>query len=364
MHAGSFLRSRASSSSSSDSSRAGPPRSQFSGDVHPYARGISTDFRSVAYSQPLQETMEARHDSLTSEDEDMEEMADEVRPPVPAPPSAYSQMNRPQSSLSSRRYRTPMASMMMSPPPASTSVPPAQPMPRYETLSAYAEPPLVPPSAYAATTASYTGHTSQFSRTDTVAASDHLPIQPPYRSASQHSEYTGRPYALQNPMIARLALERAVENVQTHLAALTERIESLENMAHRSTSSLVSPSGMRSPRWLAGNRGGSPIGGSHEVFTYEDMGMWSLVLNPLSAVMVRIRKLTDFLLYNESRSPTLVVVRRLMLDISFFLCLLAISRYAWRRSGSRRQALSIILRNIWWVIVGQQVPRALVDRGV
>ena len=165
-------------------------------------------------------------------------------------------------------------------------------------------------------------------------------------------------------MVARLALERAVENVQTHLAALTERIESLENMAHRSTSSLASPSGMRSPRWFAGNRGVSPIGNSHDSFTFEEMGMWSLVLNPLSVVIARMRRLTDFLLYNDSRSPTLVVVRRLMLDISFFLCLFTMFKYVWRRSGPRRQALLTILKNIWWVIVGQQVPRALVDRGV
>lgn len=307
---------------------------------------------------------EAGHESLTSEDEDAEEMADEVRPPVPAPPSAYTQMNRPQSSHSSRRYRTPMASVMMSPPPANMNVPPAQPVPHYETPSAYAEPPSVAPSAYAATTASYPGHTPQFSRTDIITLPERPPTQPPYRSANQHMEYTGRPYALQNPMAARLALERAIENVQTHLAALTERIESLEHMAHRSTSSLVSPSGMRSPRWLAGNRGVSPIGTSHEPFTFEEMGMWSLILNPFSVVMSRIRWLTDFVLYNDNRSPTLVVVRRLMLDISFLLCMLAMSRFLWRRSGSRRQALLAILKNVWWVIVGQQVPRALVDRGV
>lgn len=292
-----------------------------------------------------------------SGDEDEAEMADEVRPPVPAPPSAYPPMNRPQSSHSSRRYRTPMASVMMSPPPASTSVPPTQPMPRYEAASAYAESSSAPPVSYTATPPFQPGHAAHLSR---VLSPDRLP--PPFRSSSQQPEYAGRPYALQGGGGApRGALERAVENVQAHLAALSERMDALENIAHRSTSSLASPAGARSPRW---NRGASPVGAGHEPFTFEDMGMWSVVLNPVAAAVARVRRLVDFLLYADNRSPTLVVLRRLILDVSFLLCVIMLSRGVLRRSGARRQALSGVLRAIWAVVVGHQVPRTLVDRGV
>ena len=331
--------------------------------MHPYGHAIPADYQSMSYNQPSQPGVDTGPESLTSEEEDAGERADEVRSPVVAPPSAYAQATRPHSSLSSRRYRTPMASVVMSPPPVSSSVPPAQPMPRYETPSAYAETSAAL-SSTSGVAVSYPPSASQYSRTE-ATTSPRLPLQPPYRSASQQQpEYAGRPYALSNPVTARLALERAIENVQTHLAALTERMDSFETRAHRSSSSLVSPSGMRSPRWLGSSRGLSPLGYSREPYTFEEMGMWSLVLNPLSTVVARIQRFMDFLLHNDTRSPALVVVRRLVLDVSFLLCLLATVRLAWRRSNSRRQTLLDILKNIWFIVVGHQVPRTLVDRGV
>ena len=258
-----------------------------------------------------------------------------------------------------------MASVHMSPPPVSMSVPPAQPMPHFETPSAYSEHLSPPSSSYGTTTVSYPGPTSHHSGRRT-SSPDRYPTQGPYRSTSQQPEYMVRPYALHSTIPApRVALERAVESVQTHLAALTERIDELENSARRSTSSLVSPSGMRSPRWLVGGRGPSPMGTSRDTYyTFEDMGMWSLILNPITAVLSRIRTLTEFLLYNDSRSPTLVIVRRLILDISFLLCILALTRRVWRRSDGRRQAVLHTFRHIWMVLVGQEAPRVLVDRGV
>jgi hypothetical protein len=342
---GSFARTRSSSSSSSGSSNAGPSSSHYIANESPYsaaARGFQSE-----------------QEEMVSGDE--AEMADEVPLPVFVPPDSYSQANRPQSAMSSKRYRTPMASVLMSPPPVSKSVPLSQPMPQFETMSAYGE---HTSSTYGTTAISYPGYTSQHSGSRSLSP-ERYSTQLPYRSAIQQSEYMGRPYALQSTMPPRMALERAIEGVQTHLAALTERIESLENRAQRSTSSLVSPSGVRSPRWLGGNRGVSPIGTSPgSYYTFEDMGMWSLLLNPLSAVLARVRNFTDFLLYSDNRSPALVIVRRLILDISFALCLLAITRRVWRRGDSRHEAVTHKFRRIWLPLVGQQVPRVLVDRGV
>lgn len=362
---GSFSRSRSSSSSSSESSQAGPSGSHYSTMMRQFPPVSKSPYRPGSQSQSSHH-MDVQREDPTPSGEEEDELADEVRPPVPAPPSAYmQQMNRPQSSLSSRRYRTPMASVHMSPPPASMSVPPTQPMPRFETASAYAEHSSLPSSVYAPSTVSYPPHGSNLTRTDVLSSPDRLPAQqPPYRSTSLQPEYTGRPYALQTHPAPMIALERAIQNVQTHLAALSERIDSLEVMAHRSTTSLVSGGGVRSPRWLPGGRGVSPLGAPHDAFTFEDMGMWSIILNPVAAVLARVRRLTDFLLYNDHRSPTLVVIRRLILDISFLLCLFAASRLVWRRSGARRQAMRDMLQRVWWILLGRQVPRVLVDRGV
>lgn len=92
--------------------------------------------------------------------------------------------------------------------------------------------------------------------------------------------------------------------------------------------------------------------------------MWAIVLNPLSSVVERFRQLMEFLAYNPDRSPGLLVVRRLFLDVSFLLCLLTVLRMTWRRSGVRRREVVHALKGVWWAIVGHQRPKALVDKAI
>ena len=111
---------------------------------------------SQSQSHPLQTQAIPRADlpesetdeSTTDEEEDM----DTVPPPI-ATPHAPSQLNRPQSSLSSRPYRTPMASTLLigSTPPL--HVPITQPHPGFQTQSAFAESSTsIPSSVYPPTT--------------------------------------------------------------------------------------------------------------------------------------------------------------------------------------------------------------------
>ena len=173
--------------------------------------------------------------------------------------------------------------------------------------------------------------------------------------------FAARQVSLPAGSLQRPALERAVESMQAHLAALTERIDALESPHRRSSSSLVSIGGSssRSPARWAGGRSPEPRG-----WDIDDMGMWSLVLAPLARVYARARRLMDFVLYNENRSPTLVVIRRLFLDISFLLCVLAVVKMAWMRSGVRRREVLDALKGVWYAFFGRRRPRMLVDRAV
>ncbi len=364
-HTGSLSRSRSSSSSNS-SSEAGPSGSNYPSDIPAHLRNNQASLQGMPHLRPPHRAMN-EHDDTTSEEEGEED--DEVDEPLPELPSVYAQshMNRPQSSMSSHRYRTPMASMLLSPPPISTSVPPTQPRPHYETPSAYAEhtPAHIPPPTYPPSTVSFPSPFTHASRAELVSPPEPYPIQPPYRSASQQ-QFPNRQHPLPGRMTPRPVLERAVENLQAHLAALTERIEHLENLQHHSMTSLTSPGGSRSPQWSGAGRGSSPFGrgGPPRPWDMEDMGMWYIVLTPLSAVVARFQQLRNFLMYNENRSPTLVVVRRLFLDISFLLCLLAIVKMAWRRSGMRRKEVVGALRGLWLALAGHKRPRVLIDRAV
>lgn len=146
-------------------------------------------------------------------------------------------------------------------------------------------------------------------------------------------------------------LERAVENMQDHLAALRERLERLE-------------------------RGSSPtaLGGRYQApdsnlnWDPNQLGMWSLVFSPLSRIIKALHYLGDFLgrpnAAVQSRSPTLVVVRRLILDTSFLLFVFGLLRFGWRRSGRRRKEVKAALRILWRAVVGIKEPRVMVDRGV
>lgn len=94
------------------------------------------------------------------------------------------------------------------------------------------------------------------------------------------------------------------------------------------------------------------------------MGMWSLILKPLFRVVALFERLMDFLAHNENRTPTLVVVRRLFLDISFVLVMLALFRALWKKSGIRRRKVLFALRGLWSAIIGSETPRVLIDRAV
>lgn len=295
-----------------------------------------------------------RHQQVETDTSD-DESADEARdlPTVPA--------NRPASSVSSHRYRTPMAgSLAMSPPPL-PGVPITQPLPGFETPSAFAEPLTVSsPSSVYPTTSSYVGQFSETSRHALTSPPNIYPAHPNYLGPAQSLPM--RVYGPARPP-SRPMLERAIENVQAHLAALTERLESLESVSrHPSRSNIsLSPRGARSPSY--GPRSPADGRARHHEWDLEDLGMWSLVLNPLSRGVDSLKELATFFARNENRSPTLIIVRRLCLDVSFLLCVLALVRTIWKRSGVRRREVRAALIVLWRALLGTK-ERVLVDRGV
>jgi len=278
-------------------------------------------------------------------------------------PSAY---NRPQSSLSSHRYRTPMAgSLAMSPPPSipqgpTVNVPATQPHPGFENVAAF-EGTLSPPRSRPTSThlplASYQSPYSQ-------SSAQMFPSPATYRAPSVHQfPPPPRQYSSGNVLSVQ---QRALENLQAHVAALTERLETLEALTghpRRSTQSLASR--------LGGSGRGSPDDGHDEYdawnlnFNFEDMGMWSLVLRPLSRITSHLRQLLNFLAH-ENRSPTLIVVRRLFLDISFVLIMLGLAKLIWKKTGVRRREVNAALVVLWRAVVGRTTSpqRVMVDRGV
>jgi len=95
------------------------------------------------------------------------------------------------------------------------------------------------------------------------------------------------------------------------------------------------------------------------------MGMWSLVLKPLSTVLHKLRVLTKFFLArNENRSPSAMIVRRLCLDISFLLFVVGLLRLIWRKSGVRRREVKAALIALLRAIFGIKNERTSMDRGV
>ncbi|KAI0650154.1 ACBP-domain-containing protein [Trametes meyenii] len=339
--------------------------SSASDEAHPLSQRPSEYMSAralVAQPQPTEgaDVPESETDESTS-DEDEDEAADLVPAAITSPQQLQSQLNRPQSSLSSRRYRTPMAGSLLIPSSPPAMVPATQPHPGFQTQSAFAESAIsIPSSAYPTTSVSYPEQIPRSPPTDPAGysrAGYRPPSQPQYRQfALASGGVPPRPASL--PL-----LERAVESVQVHLAAITERLETLEGLLHHSTASL-SPSGPRSPGILGGR--GSPLGGKQDGVRWDidDMGMWSLVLHPLVRAVRLFRQLSAFLANSDGRSPTFVVVRRLFLDISFVLCFLAVFKAGWRRTGVRRREVVTALRGLWRAILGQQGVRHMVDRAV
>ena len=168
-----------------------------------------------------------------------------------------------------------------------------------------------------------------------------------------------------HPPVQRLdpTLERAIENVQTHLAALNERLESLESMSahpHRSTLSLRTRSS--SPRYRGRGLVNATDRGDYE-WDLDDLGMWSLILSPVTRVGATMRQLARFFATSE-HSPTLIIVRRLCLDVSFLFCVLWVIRSLWRGTGVRRREVKLALKILARALVGRQQERNLVNRGV
>ncbi|KAI0796514.1 acyl CoA binding protein-domain-containing protein [Abortiporus biennis] len=351
---GSLSRSRSHSSSSGSSSSASPmDNTRLSTSLPTHLRNNQTN------PSPIPLSPNTEHEEVTS-DEDEETDEDVVQSVPLSTYTPHNPYNRPGSSVSSHRYRTPMASMLMTPP---TAVPVTQPMPTFETPSAFEGPsPSIPISSYPTTSVSYPGNISHSSRTDVSSPPTMYPTHQNFRGVNVNQRQYSLPSGMTPRPASRPVLERAIENVQAHLAALNERIETLESVTHRSTSFFSQ--GPRSPGWSGPGRG-SPTGRADEyTFDSDDMGMWSLVLKPLSHVIDVFQQLLRFLANNENRSPTLVVIRRLFLDISFLLSVLALVRMTWRKSGMRRKEVLAALHGLWRAIVGHKRPRVLIDRAV
>ena len=265
---------------------------------------------------------------------------------------------RPQSSLSSHRYRTPMAGSLVMSPPLSEHVPLQQPLPGFETPSAFAESTPFPSSLYP-TSHPFAGSPAESSRAEMVSPI-HLFAGNP-RSRAQMLPHHHSQYEHVRPASA-LALESAVENVQVQLAALSERLETLESRSLLVSRSNICLSSRGSPQW-AGGRGSPSDRNRAPRWDIDDLGMWSFVLNPFSNVMDTLRDMSTFFSRDENRSPSMIIIRRLCLDVSFLLCVIGVVGAIWRKSGNRRREVRVALVMLWRAIVGSP-SRVLVDRGV
>lgn len=252
-------------------------------------------------------------------------------------------VNRPQSSLSNHRYRTPGASSALL---STPGVPASQPQ-GLETLSAFGEPSTAALSTY-----------EQVIPRD-VASLHNQPIHRRPPSARPHALSAA---GLSHRPPSRIALERAIESMQTQLAALSERIEMME-----SHSLITQPSGSPGPSRSSPTsaRGGSPNGTRDVIpWSFDEMGLWAIVLKASARMLKSLREFAMFLSNTEGRSPTFVVLRRLFLDISFILCTLTLIKTMWRKTGVRRRAVNAAIRALWWAIIGRTPARDMADRGI
>ncbi|KAJ3906052.1 acyl CoA binding protein-domain-containing protein, partial [Lentinula edodes] len=337
-------------SDSSGSSDDGQVRS--SGFIH--ASQTQTSDR-----QHQQEFEDSESDEDEDADEDEEEREDQAKELPVRPDLGASLLNRPQSSLSSHRYRTPMAgSLAMSPPP-NHSIPAIQPLPGFDTPSAFAEPsPTSIPSSLYPVGSSYVGFSESSREGMTSPPQGLFPAHPQYRHQAQ-SLPLGQ-YGVVRPA-STLAMERAVESVQSQLAAVTERLEILESVSPLPSRSYLGASPRGTPTWGVGR--GSPPHESHTEWDLDDLGMWTSVLNPISRAIERLKQLSRFFARNENRSPSMIVLRRLCLDVSFLFCIFGLIRFLWKRSGVRRREVNAALRVLWRAILGRD-ERIMIDKGV
>lgn len=253
-----------------------------------------------------------------------------------------------------------MAGSMASPPPIGLSV--AQQPLGFATPSAFAEPQSASHESYL-----YPGQGSYASQSfppphDVTLSPHPYPTPPGFRAQSQ--PISGRPFGVPARPTSRPSLELAIENVQAHMAALNERLESLESSisGHPRHSNISLPTQSSSPRYR--RLGGSPADRRADYeWDLDDLGMWSLVLSPVTRVGGTLRQLARFFATSD-HSPTLIVVRRLCLDMSFLFCVLWVLRAFWRRTGVRRREVRLALKILLRAILGRPQERALVDQGV
>jgi len=249
-------------------------------------------------------------------------------------------------------------SLAMSPAPGH-GVPAMQPLPGFETPSAFAEPsPTSIPSSLYPVGSSYVGF-SESSRGGMATPPQGLfPTHPAYRHQAQ-SLPLGQ-YGVVRPA-STLTMERAIESVQSQLAAVTERLEVLESVSPLHSRSHLGTSPRGTPTWGVGRGSPSNIPPTH--WDLDDLGMWSIVLNPISRLVDRFKEFSHFLRRNENRTPSMIVLRRLCLDVSFLLCVVGFVRILWKRSGMRRREVNAALRVLWRAILGRD-NRVMVERGV
>lgn len=315
---------------------------------------------------------------LSSEEEPTDD-EDEAPGPMPAPLPAYDISGRPQSALSASRYRTPIGGSLAdigapatfhgphgaTPGPA---YPSAQPHPGFETPSAFSasSPPVSHPSMpYPISYPSY----APGPPSDSLLGSSLPPSLPPsgYRGPNLHLQalpaHPGFGASLPGRPPSRAPLEAAIQGMQSHLAALAERMEVLEH--HLGARS--GEGGTLSPSWFGARSSGNSLSTQRgRDWDAEDVGMWTFVLNPLARAVRLFRQLLAFVARREpNRSPTLIIVRRLFLDISFVLCVLGLLRLGWRRSGVRRREVRAALVVLWRAVTGSpRQPQRMIERGV
>ncbi|KAL0070982.1 hypothetical protein AAF712_002203 [Marasmius tenuissimus] len=351
------------SSGSTASEDDAAPRSQFLRAQQLQAQA-SAQSRSFQNRPPAHAIEDAETDSQSGDEDDDEEDDERRDIPHPLDPSSaliQSQLNRPQSSLSvgSNRYRTPLAgSLAMSPPPnqivnlpIGVSVPSMQPLPGFETPSAFAEPsPTVLSREWVNVSPNiYTHGTSSAYRTMNLSQPQSLPM--------------GQ-YGVVRPA-SSLALERALESMQAQLAALNERLETLESATPFGSRTRLSASRDTLARRKSNpspphNRGDDDEWDGH----VEDLGLWTFVVVPTLRGLDFLKRLMKFFVRSEAdRSPSMIVLRRLCLDASFLFCFVAVLRLVWKRSGVRRKEVNAALGVLWRALLGRR-ERLLVDRGV
>lgn len=169
------------------------------------------------------------------------------------------------------------------------------------------------------------------------------------------------PYGPQRPA-SRPTLERAIESVQSHLAAVTERLDVLEASAKLTARSTTLSSSNVARNASPNSRHLHP--GSQFEWDMDDLGLWSYVLSPLSTSFEKLKLFTLFFARNENRSPATIIIRRLFLDISFFLCAVGLIRVLWSSSGVRRKEVRAALVVLWRALMGIKLEKGAIERKV